>query len=390
VGTQTYSDVHEAHDIYNAQYNFNPASAGIGDIGNGNTYKVTENISAGYVQAKFMLTKKLQVLGGVRAEFTDDQYTTALPLTTPKGVNGHIWYSDILPSLHLKYSLTDNQNLRVSYFRSISRPGFHEFTPYLLPNPEFFDEQGNPFIKHTTADNYDMRYELFPGGADQVLAGVFYKRIYDPIETGFTRTPTTGGNSIPGSLYLTPLNFGNATNYGAEFVVTKYFGKIGINANYTYTHSAITTERNYLYYNTATGRPDNKTLSQTRPLQGQAKHIGNLSLLLKAPKLGLDAQLAFVYTGERIIQVSQYYGLDSWQKPFSQLDFSFEEKIVKHFSVFAKVNNLTNSKTKVVIKQPNILDKTLNKITGQENADEIFIQRDIYKLNFLFGLRYKL
>lgn len=385
-GTQTSTT---GFNIDSAKYNFNTADGGLGSQANGNTYDVTENVAAGYLQAKFNAAKKLQVLGGVRIENTDLTYSSALPKVRD-AVNGHIWYYDLLPSLHFKYAVNKKQNVRLSYFKSFVRPGFFEIAPYYIQT-EYYDEQCNPYLKHTTADNFDLRYELFPNGADQVLIGGFYKKIHNPIETGFARNLSTGGNSAPGTQILTPLNYGTATNYGVEVVLTKFFGKIGVNANYTYTHSEITTDRNYLFYNAATGRPDTKIYEQTRPLQGQANHIGNVSLIFKDGKHGMDAQLAYVYTGERITQVSLYYGLDSWQQPYSQLDFSLEWKFIKHFSFYTKINNLTNTKREVIIKVPNILENTLNNRAGiyNDNKNHILIQRDIYKLNGLFGFRYK-
>ena len=43
-----------------------------------------------------------------------------------EGRTGNSRYTDVLPALHLKYRLTDKQNLRSSYYMSISRPGFFE------------------------------------------------------------------------------------------------------------------------------------------------------------------------------------------------------------------------------------------------------------------------
>lgn len=54
---------------------------GINTAETGNTYIAHEKIGAGYIQTKFMLTRALQVLGGVRVENTQQDYTTALPLT---------------------------------------------------------------------------------------------------------------------------------------------------------------------------------------------------------------------------------------------------------------------------------------------------------------------
>ncbi len=374
-------------NINDAQYYFASTDAGKGQPGNGSTYTVTENISAGYIQAKFMATPNLQVLGGARVEHTDENYQSQLDPHYYAASTGHIYYTDFLPSLHFKYLLSAKENLRLSYFRSLVRPGFFEVTPYYIEQ-EYYYIQGNPYLKHTTANNIDLRYEFFPNGADQFLVGGFYKGLHNPIETVFPQHVQAGQQ-----IALSPANLGDATNLGIELVATKYFGKFGVNANYTYTHSSITTLRNYLYYDsTGTGGSAIKQISQTRPLQGQAKHIGNISLLFKDPKIGLDIQLAYVYTGERIVQVAQYYGLDSWQDPYSQLDFSFEKRLAKHISIYAKVNNLTNSKTNVVIKQPYVLDQgsgALDQIAGQTDHNRIFVQSDLYKISFLFGGRYK-
>lgn len=372
------------NDIYTANYEFSSQSKAKGSPLNPNIYSSKEDIAAGYVQVKLMATKKLQVLGGVRVENTDQHYVTAVPPGSIDDIYGHIWYTDVLPSLHFKYLINNKQNLRASYFKSISRPGFFEITPYQAPG-EYYDEKGNPHLNHTQVDNFDLRYEYFPNGADQLLAGAFYKNIKDPIELGL---PARVNPNSP--VTLTPYNFGTATNYGFEFVFTKFIGRFGVNANYTYTKSKITTDKLYKYYNVASGQDTTARVSQTRPMQGQADHIGNISLLYKNPKIGLDVQLAFVYTGERLTQVSQYYGLDVWQQPYNQLDFSFEQKIVKHFSFYAKVNNLTSSKAKYIIKQPYLYDGTPSQLAGQDDYSRIFVQSDIYKINYLFGLRYKL
>jgi len=142
-----------------------------------NDYTAHEKVGAGYLQAKFMVLERLQVLGGVRVENTQQDYNTALPLTSTVGSMGTIQYTDVLPSVHLKYSLPGQQALRLSYFKSISRPGFGDLIPITDNSNEQFTFQGNPYLKHVRADNLDLRYELFPGLADQILVGAFYKRL---------------------------------------------------------------------------------------------------------------------------------------------------------------------------------------------------------------------
>lgn len=367
--------------IDKAIYVFKGDAGRTGEI-NPNTYSSTEDIYAGYLQAKLLLTEKLEALGGVRIEHTSDKFQTVMPADFA-GRSGSIDYNDVLPSLQLKYAIDKRQSLRAAWYKAISRPGYFEIIPYQIQG-EYYNEGGNVNLNRTRAQNIDLRYEYLSGVADQFLLGGFYKKLTDPIEYSVIRTGVNGGTQV-----LTPNNFGTATNFGGEAVITKYFWRrFGISANYTYTHSRITTDKNY-YFRDNSGQITNKLIPQTRPLQGQADHIGNLSLLFKDPNTGTDIQLAYVYTGRRIVQVSPYYGLDYWQRPFGQVSFSFEQRLAKRFSFYGKVNNLTNSPAKVEIRQPNPFLSGNAKLPLQSDPNNIVVQNDYYKTTILFGIRYK-
>lgn len=129
--------------------------------------------------------------------------------------------------------------------------------------------------------------------------------------------------------------------------------------------------------------------TQTRPLQGQAANIGNVSLLYKDQKLGLDAQLALAYTGERIAAVSTYYGLDTWEKPETFLDFSAQKKLGKHFIVYVKVNNLLNTPYELIIKQDNASNYSGDsKYPHQESASYTTVQYDQFYARYSLGVKY--
>jgi len=376
---------------------FNPSGDNTGTgatTQHNNVYTAHETITAEYIQTKFMLTSKLQVLGGVRIENTQEDYTlTNQPIALP-GQNATYAYTDVLPSVHFKYALNDKQNIRASYFKSLSRPGFGDIVPALYPPDDGdYDFKGNDTLQHTTANNYDLRYELFPGRGEQLLLGAFYKSLQNPIEY----CVTSDGYSTSKLIVLPENPPSGARNFGFEAVFTKYFGKFGIAANYTYTNSKVTTTK--LVYRLVPGSgglgPQEKTTdtTQTRPLQGQAANIGNISLLYKNQQLGLDVQLALAYTGDFILQVSPYYNQDYWQKAYTQLDFSMEKKITKHFAFFAKVNNILNSKHKAFVKFSVSQTSTANgdiAIPYQDkNKNITIVQRDVTNTNFLAGFKYK-
>ncbi len=373
-------------NINAATFVFSPASAGTPTL-NGNNYTFNEKVSAGYLQGKWAVTDKLEALGGVRVEYTHQHYETALTKDVD-AKSGTIHYTDVLPSIQFKYALNKNQNLRLAYYKALARPGFAELIPD-GPDGEFFKEVGDPQgLQHTLADNVDLRFEWFAPKAGQLLLGVFYKKIQDPIEISAVKPLNIN------SLYLEPVNIGDATNYGFEAVYTHFFGKFGVSANYTYTKSSITNDSLIFSSRNSAGQIVSSRASETRPLQGQSDHIGNLSLIYKNPKNGLDVQVAAVYTGARINFISPYLGLNYWQSPTTQIDLSFEKKLIDKITFYGKVNNITNAPYILSLHQPY---DTYMKTSGSralalqsDPSSKIIIQKDYYKTTFLLGVRFKL
>ena len=348
-----------------------------GAVANSLTYNASEKTTAGYGMFNFKVAD-LEVIGGARVEHTNQGYDLLFPAGESNPTGSQV-YTDLLPSLNLKYGLTATQNLRASYFRSLNRPGFYEIVPSKVVYEEY-TERGNPDLKRAIADNFDLRYEFFPNSSDQLLAGVFYKDIKDPIE--YTIQADTRGD-----LYYSAGNFGNAKNYGLELDYVKFFNKFGFKANYTYTHSRITTNKTSRIRNAA-GDLETTTVEQSRPLYGQAAHIGNLSLLYKDTKNGWDAQLAGSYTGDRINTVSQFVDNDLWQKGFIQMDASVEKRFKNKMSVFIKAGNLLNTPTELFIKGTNSVNAGLPNQDASSN--ETLIRKDYYEQSYLLGVRYKL
>lgn len=366
-----------------ANFNFKNADGGLANknINSNNTYTSYENVSAGYVQAKFSLFKKLQVIGGVRVEHTLQSYNTNGDSLTVNRY-GSVRYTDVLPSGILKYDLTDEQSLRFSYFRSIIRPEFYELVPSQVIG-EIFDELGNPYLKHTRADNIDLKYELFAHDNTQFSVGGFYKAIYDPIELTVTK------NGGPSAQFLKYQNLGTAHDYGMEAVFSKYFGLFGISANYTYTHTKITTLKQFYYQDSIKGKTfSTNPPSQTRPMQGTSPHIANLALHYKDPATGWDAQLSFVYASERIYLVSPFYNLDYWQSGQLVMGLSVEKTFLKKFSWYGKVNNLTNNKPRIFIKQAPYTAGAVQ-LPDQTLANKTVVGLDRYGLEVQTGVRFK-
>ena len=350
-----------------------------GSTGDPLNYNASEVITAGYVQTK-LLKENYQLNTGVRVENTNQGYNLLNPVAGVKNIGEQV-YTDVLPSIHLKYLLNENKNLRVSYSRSINRPSFFEIVPYKIINEEF-TEMGNPDLKHTVADNFDIRYEIFPKPAEQFLIGIFYKNINNPIETGIV-------DQGQGS-FFTPTNFGVAKNYGLEIDLSKYFFNFGIKFNYTYTNSSITTTKVYYELNTdpnSTVRNVLKTGTQTRQLNGQAANLANLTLIYKNIKNSIDFQIAAVYTGDKLFAVSRFLNNDTWQSSFIQLDASLEKK-VKKSTLFIKANNILNTPISLYLKKYNKVNET---ISGYENFNNgTLLRKDLNGINIQVGFKFKI
>jgi TonB-dependent receptor len=350
-----------------------------GSVGNPLNYDASEKIAATYGQVKLGISQ-LQLIAGLRLEKTNQGYHLKYPVDGVKNTGNQI-YTDFLPDLHFKYSPAENRNIRLSYHQSINRPSFFEIVPYRIIN-EDFTEMGNPELKHTVAHNLDIRYEYFPRPSEQVMAGLFYKKLRNPIEYGMI----TQGQ---GTFYM-PANFGDADNYGLEIDVTKYFYSFGFKGNYTFTQSEITTTKLFNYDNpdpTSSEKVLVKNVRQTRSLNGQAKHVANLSLLYKDMKNGWDGQLAVSYTGDRLYAVSRYLDNDIWQGGYFQLDASLEKKFKPGLSLFLKLTNLPNTPMILYLKKQNASN---NAVEGYENyKNGTLVRRDYYGQNLQIGGRYE-
>ncbi len=343
------------------------------DVSNPLNYDATEKVGAAYGMAKYT-RDKWELTAGLRVEHTNQGYRLRYP-SSYDNPEGSQKYTDVLPSFHAKYNVHRNANLRFSYARAINRPSFFEIVPYHILN-EDYTETGNPDLKHTVADNIDLRYEMFPRSSEQFMIGLFYKRLKNPIEYQLIQPE---GNTSQ-SMYYTPVNLGDAHNLGVEADILKYFSWFGIKANYTYTHSRITSEKRYMEGSEV------KQTKESRPLFGQASHVANLSLLFKSAKYGWEGQLAGSYTGKRLSDLSQWASDDIWEKGYFQLDASVEKTFRKGFCLFAKASNLLDTPLlRYIQKGPHT-----SAVNSERTDGNVIERKEWHGQSVMIGVRYKL
>lgn len=388
-------------DIYHAQWtNGNGPSNPLGAVNNPNTYTAQEYIGAGYLSLQWK-GKRAEWMAGMRYEHTTQEFVSAVDPTVSYGKEGSIRYFDYLPSAQVKYQLSPTQLLRASWFRSLSRPALYDVTFYSIQYEDYV-EAGNPFLRRARADNADVRWEWYghgtTGGQDVVQAGIFYKHITDPYERTLLDAgdelypiPQQGLSYIPASELTEQMrNSNDANDYGAEVAATKYIGRLGIQAQYTYTYSRIVQPTKFQTRadpNDPTSDIITVSRDESRPLQGQSPHLANLSVLYADPHDGWNARVSGIYTGRRIYSVSGWYGLDYWQRGYTVMDASVEKTLAHGWRVFIKADNLFNTHMTVDLLKPNP-DFASGLVPGQQRADRFTVLQQTDRASYFAGVQW--
>ncbi len=211
----------------------------------GQNFDFIEKVSAGYAMDSINLGK-FRIVGGVRFEETSDRDngTTVVggPLVAKNGS-----YLSVLPSASVRYGLTPNTGLRLVYGRGLSRPNFSDLVSFATISPggvRTTSSIGNPNLRAEHADNLDLLYEQTLNPSGLLQAGVYYKKLTNPIVS----LNTTLFPGTPQQIIQTqPQNAGSAFVYGFEIAFEQRFTYLpglangfGLSANYGYSSSRVT------------------------------------------------------------------------------------------------------------------------------------------------------
>ena len=342
----------------------------------------TQNMS-GFISAELGLTPKLKAIAGLRTELFKQNYTGQDQLGNNVLDNEKVLDDlDFFPSVNLIYSITENQNLRFSFTKTIARPSFKE-----LSYSEIFDPiTGRTFIgglfrdandvagieywdgnlQSTGIQNFDLRWELFQPEGQLFSVSVFYKYFKNPIELVQYATQTGA---------FQPRNVGDGVVAGAELELRKNLDFISIlmqrftfNANFTYTRSRIKlspTEFESRTDNARTGQ----TIDDYRDMAGQAPYLVNAGLSWNGGNegfsKGLEAGIFYNVQGETLTIVGIVDRPDVYSVPFHSLNFNANKSFGKNnrMSAGIKIENLLNDKNESVFKSYNTSDQIFTRLS---------------------------
>jgi TonB-dependent receptor len=293
------------------------------------SYTASSMLNAGFAMFDTKIMTRFRMVGGLRMESYNQRfnYTEA-----GSNIDRHIDTTviDLLPSLNLIYSLNKRMNVRLSYYRTVSRPEFRELAPFAFYNFALDNIlSGNPNLKRAVIDNFDARYEYFIGGGQLFTVSAFYKNFTNPIEL-VNRTGVSGA----AELYYT--NVPNVVNYGIE---TEYRVKLDVLSN---NKESKIWSNTTLYTNLALIRSQVDVSQITgagtasRPLQGQSPYIINAGLQYEHPTKNWSVNASYNVIGRRIFIVGNVQEPSVWENSRHVIDLQFAKTFSEKFQL--KVN----------------------------------------------------
>jgi outer membrane receptor protein involved in Fe transport len=229
-------------------------------------------------------------------------------------------YQFLLPSLNLRYALTEADRITFSAARTVRRPNFNFLSPALLDG-EYGDNDffGNPLLKPETAWGADLGFEHRVGRRGVLGVNVFYRKIKDLqelVNTGdFSEeamdnyedaiddgaTPAEAAEELT-SFVLTADNVGDGEVYGVEFDASTPLDFVGL------PNTGV-----FLNYSLLDSKIDD--VFGSRRFNGQAKYVLNAGFIQDLPDWGAAFGATYRKQGparDRLIgeEVRTTYGAD--------------------------------------------------------------------------------
>ncbi len=341
--------------------------------GNINEFNSNQTIMAGYFSAEFNPLEKLRAVVGLRQELYIQRYTgidqNDLAFDNERLINT----ADFYPSANLIYSLTENANLRSSYSKTIARPSFKEASNVTIFDPvSNIVYLGNLDIQPSYINNFDLRYELFPGNGEIIAASVFYKRFKDPIELVTYSAAATDN--------FQARNVGEAQVYGAEIELRKQ-----LTENFSVRFNSSIIEARQEFDRTPGGEYDSKslnlrdgeTIKDYRPLQGQSPFLINAGIDYQ--KEAFSGNLTFNTQGKTLEVVGIAGAPDIYTMPFNSLNLNLEHKLGENQNkaIRLRIRNLLN-------------DSQRSEFLSYGAKENYYFTRRDLGISFSIGFSYKL
>lgn len=297
-----------------------------------NDWTVEEDIFAGYGMVKYF-TEKMAIIAGIRVEYTDfssDGNFVELiegddDIVNVNSISASSSYTDVLPSINIRYDFSDELVGRAAVSKSLVRPLFEDVAARVAVEDDEA-EIGNPDLDPYGSWNYDLSLEFYPSQLSIISVGMFYKDLTD-----FIYYQTVDDFEFGGTIYdeaTIAQNGGDASLFGVELNYQQHFGFLPepfdgllVSVNYTYVDSNAELE--------------DRDISMP-------KQSDNLAgLVLGYEKYGLDLRLAMKYR-DKYLDSIEGEDEDRFTDSNTRLDFTAKYAVTENWMVYAEVVNITD------------------------------------------------
>ncbi|WP_067145735.1 outer membrane beta-barrel family protein [Pseudotamlana agarivorans] len=215
------SNDYEVQDLINGNYETN--------VGLTNTFEFDQNVLGVYATGAYK-NGKWGVKPGLRYEYT--QVDTYLVDTDEDNSQD---YSNLFPSIHTSYKVSDAISLQAGYSNRIYRPRLWDLNPFFNIRNNFNIRQGNPDLQPEFTDSYEIT-SIFEVGNTSLNFGLFHRYTTEVIE----RVQTSADNVI----ITRPENIGTNSTVGIEFN-TKYTPVHWLSFNVDFNYNRFVREGSY-------------------------------------------------------------------------------------------------------------------------------------------------
>lgn len=256
----------------------------------------------------------------------------------------------ILPSLTLRYDLTDTVRLRYNYGETLRRPGFGDLNPnYSLTGDlsgigRGSGSRGNPDLKAAQSKNTDLGIEWYFARDSVISLTAFRREIEGLVVSGVTviNLPGTGLNTDT-FVISQPLNASNGELEGVELGLTWFpdrlpgvLNGLGVQASATWLDSS----QNIPLYDSSTGEligEDNVSFFNVSDFSW------NATLAYERGPVG--ARLSYVWRDHfQSANEARLFAnpLGIWVRPEKSLDFQLNYDVNERLSLSIDAVNLTD------------------------------------------------
>lgn len=145
------------HAIPNTLYGYSVINEDIDykGLSTNDKFHYEDNITSVYANYSKTFFKKLETRIGLRYEYTDLRVRQDVAGTERKD-----GYGTFLPNLLIKYSFSDKYDVSLTYNRSIWRPWYSEFNPFVTPSIDGTYSRGNMDLNPNPNDRLYLKFGI--------------------------------------------------------------------------------------------------------------------------------------------------------------------------------------------------------------------------------------